>query len=139
MPERFSVAVRAESGNACIWIPFVRMLGKETWLRCLSVYVMISLAVCFPIPVAADLVYGRVHDKKGGVTFCVEDSTGNVVKDNIKIDQHGRYRVFLPPGVYRVKFHDGRTGVIRSYSEPKRQDIYPRWVKEEVEKCPENH
>lgn len=90
---------------------------------------MIALVFYHPFSACADLVYGRVYDKRRTFqpekdTFLVEDPTGKVVAERVGTNKDGAYSLFLPPGVYRVKFPDGRNATIQSYPEPIRQDIH---------------
>lgn len=94
-----------------------------------ALYLMTALALCMPRQAHAGMVYGRIHDETGRVqpklTFSVEDSAGKPVKENEKTDDKGGYSINLAPGIYRVK-SGNKTAVIRSGSEPIRQDIHLR-------------
>ncbi|PWB80922.1 MAG: hypothetical protein C3F08_03190 [Candidatus Methylomirabilota bacterium] len=91
--------------------------------------IITALALCVPRQTNAAMVYGRILDEAGRVqptlTFSVEDSAGKTVKENEKTDDKGGYSINLAPGIYRVK-SGNKTAVIRSGSEPIRQDIHLR-------------
>jgi len=92
--------------------------------------VTFALLLCFAISLEADMVYGRVYGAegkfKGGDKITLtnkEDETPY----NVETDKYKRYSIFLPPGIYEVKFvkdNETWTAEIRSVTEPLRQDIY---------------
>jgi hypothetical protein len=88
-----------------------------TWLGALLVGLGLVLA---PGPAAGALVYGRVFHQ--GTPQPRRDL--RVARTNVRFrtDEHGRYSIFLPPGIHCVE-SDGLRGLIQSHPQPIQQDV----------------
>lgn len=104
----------------------------RVWLgsRWTVVSVTVALLLCFAIYAEADLVYGRVYGAEGKFppegTFTLTNKEDEKTY-TVKTDKDKSYSIFLPPGIYRVKFVDEDDiewqAEIRSVEDPIQQDI----------------
>jgi hypothetical protein len=90
----------------------------------------VGFLFCFSVSSEAGLVYGRLmRDGQvlGDKTFTLTDERRNSIQ--VQTDSQGKYRIMIPPGVYRVTWTEGNVvwgAEIRSYPNEVQQDIQLR-------------
>ena len=95
-----------------------------------KVFFVVSLLIhtaLFVLSAEAGIIYGRIHGAgfRGGESFVLMD--GPRVVKRVQTDREGRYRFYIVPGSYEVRYPDPDTirgsAYIHSVNSPIRVDI----------------
>ena len=110
-------------------------VSATKWLMALA---LAGLFLTVPNGALAGLVYGQVLNTRGEtlqiVSFTVKGSPQGPM--TVYPDEHNRYSVYLPEGTYTAECRVNEQlwrAVLRSFSQPYRQDLYFAPVKQEGE------